>query len=79
MSMELCKLTVTDLCAMLKDRGVSSEVVDAFQSKSINRDVLEALTDEGIKELASKLSDRVAVRRIWAKYQGCKPFSQVRS
>ena len=60
--MELCKLTVTDLYAMLKDRGVLSGVVDAFQSNSVNRDVLEALTEEEIKELASKLSDRVDVR-----------------
>lgn len=72
--MELCKLSVEDLCELLDDHSASIDVLEAFRSNGVTGEVFEALTEE---ELAPKIADRVTVRKIRAEYQRSDPTAKV--
>ena len=60
----LLALSVNDLFDLVLESGVTSEVADKILEHGITGEIFSAMTEEEIKEVAPKIADRVALKKL---------------
>ena len=57
-------LSSDELSLFLSSKGIPQKVLDNFQSHSIDGETFISMSDEQLKEVAEKISDRVKLKKI---------------
>ena len=67
MASDVQMLSVQDLSDLVLESGITVEVADNILEHCINGEMFLSMTEEEIKEVAPKISDRISLKKLQRK------------